>query len=82
MKLNFHLHFGGQCEEAFKFYEKVLGGKIEGMFRYENAPPDAQNVPPDWRNKIGSQPISNSAPVATTRSALRVRAIRLGFASM
>ncbi len=53
MRLNFHLHFGGQCEEAFKFYEKVLGGKIEGLFRYENAPPpDAQNVPPEWRNKI------------------------------
>jgi PhnB protein len=52
MKLNFHLHFSGQCEEAFKFYEKTLGGKIEGMFRYESAPPEAQNVPPDWRNKI------------------------------
>jgi PhnB protein len=53
MKLNSHLHFSGQCEEAFKFYEKCLGGKIEGMFRYQEAPgPDAQNVSPDWRNKI------------------------------
>ena len=53
MKLNSHLHFSGQCEEAFKFYEKSLGGKIEGMFRYQEAPgSDAQNVSPDWRNKI------------------------------
>ena len=52
MRLNFHLHFSGQCEEAFKFYEKVLGGKIEGLFRYKDAPPGAQNVPPDWRDKI------------------------------
>ena len=53
MRLNSHLHFSGQCEEAFKVYEKVLGGKIEGLFRYENAPgSEAQNVPPDWRNKI------------------------------
>jgi len=52
MKLNFHLHFSGQCEEAFQFYEKTLGGKIEGLFRYGSAPPEAQNVPSDWRDKI------------------------------
>ncbi|HXZ32219.1 MAG TPA: VOC family protein [Terriglobales bacterium] len=52
MRLNFHLHFSGECEEAFKFYEKHLGCKIEGLFRYEDAPPEAQNVPADWRKKI------------------------------
>jgi len=53
MKLNSHLHFSGQCEEAFTFYEKSLGGTIQGMFRYQEAPGgDAQNVSPDWRNKI------------------------------
>lgn len=52
MRLNFHLHFSGQCEEAFKFYEKNLGGKIEGLFRYADAPPGAQDVPPGWRYKI------------------------------
>jgi len=52
MQLNVHLHFSEDCEEAFKFYEKVLGGKIEGLFRYQDAPPEAQNAPPDWRNKV------------------------------
>lgn len=53
MQLNSHLHFSGDCEEAFGFYEKCLGGKIEGLFRYEAAPgPDAENGPADWRNKI------------------------------
>ncbi len=53
MQLNSHLHFSGQCEEAFKFYEKCFGGKIEGFFRYEGAPgADSQMVPPDWRNKV------------------------------
>ncbi len=28
MHLNPYLNFNGQCEQAFKFYEKVLGGKI------------------------------------------------------
>ena len=31
MQLNSYLTFNGQCEAAFKFYEKVLGGKIEAM---------------------------------------------------
>lgn len=28
MRLNPHLRFNGDCEAAFKFYEKCLGGKI------------------------------------------------------
>ena len=28
MQLNPYLNFNGQCEQAFKFYEAVLGGKI------------------------------------------------------
>ena len=31
MQLNPYLTFKGQCEAAFKFYEKVLGGKIEAF---------------------------------------------------
>ncbi|HEY1801657.1 MAG TPA: VOC family protein [Terriglobales bacterium] len=53
MQLNSHLHFSGQCEEAFKFYEKCLGGKIEGFFRYDAAPEtELQKVSPEWRNKV------------------------------
>ncbi len=28
MQLNTYLKYGGNCEEAFKFYEQHLGGKI------------------------------------------------------
>ena len=28
VKLTTYLNFGGRCEEAFKFYEQHLGGKI------------------------------------------------------
>jgi PhnB protein len=53
MQLNSHLHFSGQCEEAFKFYEKYLGGKIDGLFRFAEAPgAEVQNAPAGWRNKI------------------------------
>ena len=51
MQLNSYLHFNGRCEEAFKFYEKVLGGKIEAIFPHEGTPA-AEHVPPEWRKKI------------------------------
>jgi PhnB protein len=51
MQLNPYLTFNGQCEEAFRFYEKVLGGKIEAMMPHEGSPME-QHVPPKWRSKI------------------------------
>jgi PhnB protein len=51
MQLNPYLVFNGNCEAAFKFYEKVLGGKIEAMLPHEGTPA-AEHVPPEWRNKI------------------------------
>ncbi len=51
MRLNPNLSFGGQCEAAFKFYERCLGGKIVFMLTYGNSPM-AEQVPPGWREKI------------------------------
>lgn len=51
MQLNPYLLFDGQCEEAFKFYEKFLAGKIEVMLTHESTPV-ANQVPPEWRKKI------------------------------
>ena len=51
MRLNTHLAFNGQCEAAFKFYEKCLGGKITVMMTYGDSPM-AEQTPPDWRKKI------------------------------
>jgi len=51
MKLNPHLAFNGQCEAAFKFYEKCLGGKIAVMMTYGDSPM-AEQMPPAWRGKI------------------------------
>ncbi len=51
MELNPYLNFNGQCEAAFKFYEKCLGGKIEMMMRFADSPM-ADQVPPQMRDKI------------------------------
>ncbi|MFI5361571.1 MAG: VOC family protein [Elusimicrobiota bacterium] len=51
MKLNAYLSFDGRCEEALKFYETALGGKIVMTMTYGQSPMAAQ-LPPDWGQKI------------------------------
>src|SRR5690242_6594489 len=51
MQINPYLLFHGQCEEAFKFYEQCLKGRIEAMMTHAGTPAETQ-VPPEWRNKI------------------------------
>jgi PhnB protein len=51
MQLNPYLTFHGQCEAAFKFYEKCLGGKIVMSMTFAESPM-AEQVPPNWREKI------------------------------
>ena len=38
MKLYTQLNFGGNCQEAFRFYEKHLGGKITVIMNQSEAP--------------------------------------------
>ena len=49
--LNPYLFYSGNCEAAFKYYEKVLGGKIEMMPRSDEAP-ESMPAPPGWEKKI------------------------------
>ena len=51
MQLNAYLLFKGNCEEAFKFYEECLGGKIEAMIPHAGTPAE-QHVSAEWRDKI------------------------------
>ena len=51
MKVNPHLSFNGQCEAAFKFYEKVLGGKITFSMTWAEMP-GADQFPPESQKLI------------------------------
>lgn len=48
---NPYLAFNGQCEAAFKFYERCLGGKIVMMMPFGETPAGEQ-MPPDHQDKI------------------------------
>lgn len=51
MKINAYLAFDGQCEEAFKFYERCLGGRITFMMSNKDSPM-ADRGDPQWYDKI------------------------------
>jgi PhnB protein len=51
MKMNPYLSFNGDCEAAFKFYEKCFGGKIV-MKMTNGDSPMAEQTPADRRDKI------------------------------
>ena len=51
MRLNPHLTFNGQCQAAFEFYKKCLGGEIVMMMRYGDSPL-AEITSPEWGKKI------------------------------
>jgi len=51
MKMNPYLTFDGQCEEAFKFYADVLGGKIDAIMPFEGTPAE-EHMPPESRGKV------------------------------
>ena len=46
-----NLSFNGQCEAAFKLYERCLNGKITFMLTWGDSPA-AADVPAEWRSKI------------------------------
>ena len=45
MKLNPYLIFDGQCEAAFRYYQQHLGGTIEAMLKFADAPPAGEDQP-------------------------------------
>ncbi|HUO05641.1 MAG TPA: VOC family protein [Candidatus Binataceae bacterium] len=51
MELDTYLHFNGNCEAAFKFYENVLGGKVQFMLKCGESPM-ADQTPANWRDKV------------------------------
>src|SRR5689334_9818239 len=46
-----NLSFDGQCEAAFRHYERCLGGKITFMLAWGDSPM-AGDAPPEWGRKI------------------------------
>jgi PhnB protein len=50
MRLDVYVNYRGHCEEAFRFYERHLGGKITGIVRHADQP--NPNIGAGWGEKV------------------------------
>jgi PhnB protein len=50
MRLDVYVNYRGVCEEAFRFYETHLNGRITGIARHADQP--NPNIPADWTQKV------------------------------
>lgn len=50
MQLDIYVNYRGTCEQAFRFYEQHLGGRITGIVRHGEQPNPA--LPADWKDKV------------------------------
>jgi len=51
MKLYTYLNYPGNCEQAFRFYEEHLGGKITTMMRHGQQP-NGGRIPPEFKDAV------------------------------
>jgi PhnB protein len=50
MRLDIYINYRGNCEEAFRFYEEHLGGRITGIAYHREQPNPA--LPAEWGDKV------------------------------
>lgn len=52
MKIHSYLNFENKTEEAFRLYEKVLGGKLTEIHRFGSMPAEGFELTPDQKNLV------------------------------
>ena len=50
MRLDLYVNYPGHCEEAFRFYEQQLGGRITELRRHADAP--NPGLPAGWESRV------------------------------
>lgn len=83
MKLHAFLNYNGNCEQAFRFYEKHLGGKITAMMTNGESP-DHANAPANWSDKIlyARMTIGDTELMASDATPERFEPIRGAYLSL
>ena len=51
MRMTTYVNFAGRCADAFRFYERELGGEI-GMMLTHAQSPEPRQLDPDWQNAV------------------------------
>jgi PhnB protein len=50
MRLDVYVNYPGHCEQAFRFYEQHLGGRISAIVRHGEMP--NPGIPASWAEKV------------------------------
>lgn len=50
MRMITYLNYGGNCEQAFRFYEQHLGAKLTSLVRHREQP--KPQIPAGWENAV------------------------------
>ncbi|HEX6573575.1 MAG TPA: VOC family protein, partial [Gemmatimonadaceae bacterium] len=50
MRTDTYINYRGNCEEAFRYYEEHLGGRVTGISRHDMV--NNPNIPAEWREKV------------------------------
>lgn len=50
MRLDIYVNYRGTCEEAFRYYETHLGGRIGGLVKHADQP--NPKIPDEWKQKV------------------------------
>jgi PhnB protein len=51
MKVDIYINYRGTCEQAFRFYEQHLGGKVVFSMTHAEGPEQGR-FPAEWKSKI------------------------------
>jgi PhnB protein len=51
VRISCHIQFNGECDEAFRRYQVVLGGELQTLLRFGDSPIKSQ-VPQEWYSKV------------------------------
>jgi len=51
VRMTTYVNFAGRCADAFRFYERELGGEI-GMMLTHAQSPEPRQLDPDWQNAV------------------------------
>jgi PhnB protein len=85
LRIRCHLSFDGECEAAFIYYQRFLGGEIRTLLRYADSPMVSQ-VPTEWQARIlhatlivGDQELVGSDAFPNAYAAPQGFSVLLGF---
>ena len=80
MRLDIYVNYRGNCEEAFRFYERHLGGTLTGIVRHADMP--RPETPDDWQHKVLHARIEIGGTVLMGADVARAEPMRSAYLSL